>query len=125
MNDTIKLLRSHRSIRKFEEHDIPKELLRELVCSGQKAATSSYIQAYSVIHVTDKKLRNQLVELAGGQKYVATSSDFLIFCGDMKRPLEAARNTGENVVSGMTEQLLVATVDGRIQTLSATHSLDS
>lgn len=111
MNDTIKLLQSHRSIRKFEERDIPKELLRELICSGQTAATSSHIQAYSIIHVTDKNLRNQLVVLTGGQKYVASSSDFLVFCADMKRPLEAARSTGENVVSGMTEQLLVATVD--------------
>ncbi|NVF16572.1 oxygen-insensitive NADPH nitroreductase [Vreelandella maris] len=111
MNDTIKLLQSHRSIRKFEERDIPKSLLRELVCSGQAAATSSHIQAYSIIHVTNKELRNQLVELTGGQKYVASSSDFLVFCADMKRPLEAAKSTGENAVSGMTEQLLVATVD--------------
>lgn len=111
MNDTIRLLKSHRSIRKFEERDIPKELLIELVRSGQAAATSSHIQAYSIIHVTDKQLRDQLVELTGGQKYVASSSDFLVFCADMKRSLEAARSTGESVVSGMTEQLLVATVD--------------
>lgn len=111
MNDTIRLLKSHRSIRKFEERDIPKELLIELVRSGQTAATSSHIQAYSIIHVTDKQLRDQLVELTGGQKYVASSSDFLVFCADMKRSLEAARSTGESVVSGMTEQLLVATVD--------------
>ena len=42
---------------------------------------------------------------------MASSSDFLVFCADMKRPLEAAKSTGENVVSGMTEQLFVATVD--------------
>ncbi|MBR2515373.1 MAG: oxygen-insensitive NADPH nitroreductase [Halomonas sp.] len=111
MNNIIKLLQSHRSIRKFETRDIPKELLIELVRSGQAAATSSHIQAYSIIHVTDKQLRNHLVELTGGQKYVASSSDFLVFCADMKRSLEAAQSTGECVVSGMTEQLLVATVD--------------
>lgn len=111
MNNIIKLLQSHRSIRKFETRDIPKELLIELVRSGQAAATSSHIQAYSIIHVTDKQLRNHLVELTGGQKYVASSSDFLVFCADMKRSLEAAQSTGEGVVSGMTEQLLIATVD--------------
>lgn len=111
MNNVIKLLQSHRSIRKFETRDIPKELLIELVRSGQAAATSSHIQAYSIIHVTDKQLRNYLVELTGGQKYVASSSDFLVFCADMKRSLESAQSTGEGVVSGMTEQLLVATVD--------------
>lgn len=111
MNNIIKLLQSHRSIRKFEARHIPEELLIELVRSGQAAATSSHIQAYSIIHVTDKQLRNHLVELTGGQKYVASSSDFLVFCADMKRSLEAAQSTGEGVVRGMTEQLLVATVD--------------
>lgn len=42
---------------------------------------------------------------------MASSSVFLVFYADMKRPLEAARSTGESVVSGMTEQLLIATVD--------------
>ncbi|WP_438875237.1 nitroreductase family protein, partial [Bacillus cereus group sp. Bce033] len=36
---------------------------------------------------------------------------FLVFCADMKRPTEAAERTGAKVVRGMTEQLLVASVD--------------
>ena len=54
MNDVIKLLKSHRSIRKFSDRPIPKELLRELIQAGQGAATSSHVQAYTVIHVKDR-----------------------------------------------------------------------
>lgn len=112
MNDVIKLLTSHRSIRKFEPREMPDGLLTELIRAGQAAATSSHIQAYSVMRVTDMAKREQLVELTGGQGYVASCSEFLVFCADMKRPLEAAERTGEeDVISGMTEQLLVATVD--------------
>ncbi|XOZ32787.1 oxygen-insensitive NADPH nitroreductase [Halomonadaceae bacterium KBTZ08] len=111
MNSVIDLLKSHRSIRKFTDDKIPHELLLELVQAGQSAATSSHIQAYSVIHVTNQANRETLAELAGGQDYIASCSDFLVFCADMKRPTDAAERTGANVVRGMTEQLLVASVD--------------
>lgn len=111
MNDVIKLLQSHRSIRKFTDQEIPRGLLLELLKAGQAAATSSHVQAYSVIHVKDAANREQLAELSGGQGYVASSAVFLVFCADMKRPTEASARTGANVERGMTEQLLVATVD--------------
>ncbi|MBT2785557.1 MULTISPECIES: oxygen-insensitive NADPH nitroreductase [unclassified Halomonas] len=111
MNDVIELLKSHRSIRKFNDRPIPRELLLELIQAGQGAATSSHVQAYTVIHVKNQANREQIAELAGGQGYIASCADFLVFCADMKRPTEASERTGANVVRGMTEQLLVATVD--------------
>ncbi|MCB8888703.1 oxygen-insensitive NADPH nitroreductase [Vreelandella malpeensis] len=111
MNDTIELLKSHRSIRAFKDQKISRELLVELIKAGQGAATSSHVQAYSIIHVQSPESREKLAELAGGQAYVANASTFLVFCADMKRPLEAAERAGAEVISGMTEQLLVATVD--------------
>ncbi|WP_136248340.1 oxygen-insensitive NADPH nitroreductase [Halomonas borealis] len=111
MNPTIELLKSHRSVRKFTEQKLSPELLRELIRAGQAAATSSHVQAYSVIHVTTPAKRKQIAELAGGQGYVANASDFLVFCADMKRPTDASERAGAHVVRGMTEQLLVASVD--------------
>ncbi|WP_447893878.1 oxygen-insensitive NADPH nitroreductase [Vreelandella sp. GE22] len=114
MNDTIKLMTSHRSIRKFRDQSIPRELLVELIEAGQGAATSSHVQAYSIIHVKAPENREKLAELAGGQPYIHQASTFLVFCADMKRPTEAAERTGAKVVRGMTEQLLVSTVDAAL-----------
>ncbi|MGM0537282.1 MAG: oxygen-insensitive NADPH nitroreductase [Pseudomonadota bacterium] len=111
MNPTIELLKSHRSIRKFTDQPVSRELLVTLVEAGQAAATSSHVQAYSIIHVTDPGNREAIAELAGGQGYVVSCGAFLVFCADMKRPTEAAERTGARVVRGMTEQLLVASVD--------------
>ncbi|MFC2992388.1 oxygen-insensitive NADPH nitroreductase [Halomonas tibetensis] len=111
MNPTIELLKSHRSIRKFTDQPVSRELLEELIRAGQGAATSSHVQAYTVIHVKNAENREKIAELAGGQSYVATCGTFLMFCADMKRPTEAAERTGARVVRGMTEQLLVASVD--------------
>lgn len=111
MNQTIELLKSHRSIRQFTGGKIPRELFEELIRAGQSAATSSHVQAYSIIHVVNPENRARLAELAGGQAYVADSSDFLVFCADMKRSTEAAERAGAEVTRGMMEQLLVASVD--------------
>ncbi|RKR72468.1 oxygen-insensitive NADPH nitroreductase [Marinobacter nauticus] len=111
MNPTIELLKSHRSIRKFKDQQVPRELFEELIRAGQSAATSNHVQAYSIIHVVNPENRRKIAELAGGQPYVANSSDFLVFCADMKRATEAAERAGAEVIRGMTEQLLVATID--------------
>ncbi|MFL1407167.1 oxygen-insensitive NADPH nitroreductase [Marinobacter sp. M1N3S26] len=111
MNQVIDLLKSHRSIRKFTDQSIPRDLFLELIRAGQSAATSSHVQAYSIIHVRNPDNREKIAELAGGQPYIATCSDFLVFCADMKRPTDSAERTGAEVVRGMTEQFLVASVD--------------
>ncbi|SFM34988.1 oxygen-insensitive NADPH nitroreductase [Marinobacter zhejiangensis] len=111
MNSTIELLLSHRSIRKFTDQKIPRELFETLIRAGQSAATSNHVQAYTIIHVVNPENRRKLAELAGGQGYVADCSDFLVFCADMKRSTEAAERAGAEVVLGMTEQLLVASID--------------
>ncbi len=111
MNPIIDLLKSHRSIRKFTDQKIPRELFEEIIRAGQSAATSSHVQAYSIIHVVNQENRENLAALAGGQNYVARSSDFLVFCADMKRATEAAERAGAEVVRGMTEQMLVASID--------------
>lgn len=125
MNPTIELLKSHRSIRKFTDQKIPHELLLELIRAGQAAATSSHIQAYTVIHVQNPENRQKIAELAGGQAYVAAASDFLVFCADMKRPTEASERTGANVVRGMTEQLLVASVDTALMAQNVATAAES
>ncbi|SJN10468.1 nitroreductase [Halomonas citrativorans] len=125
MNDVIKLLKSHRSVRKFKDQPIARELLIELIQAGQGAATSSHVQAYTVIHVTNSANREQIAELAGGQSYIASCADFLVFCADMKRPTEASERAGSNVVRGMTEQLLVATVDTALMAQNVATAAES
>jgi nitroreductase len=52
-----------------------------------------------------------MAELAGGQQHIIEAAEFLVFCADLKRPTEAAERAGAEVIRGMTEQLLVATID--------------
>lgn len=125
MNPTIELLKSHRSIRKFTNRKISQELLEELISAGQCAATSNHVQAYSVIHVVNPENRRKIAELAGGQAHVVEASDFLVFCADMKRSTEAAERAGAEVVRGMTEQLVVASVDAALMAQNVAVAAES
>jgi len=111
MNETIRLLQRHRSIRKFGDQTLPQASLDELIRAGQAAATSSFIQACTVIQVDDAASRERLAELAGGQAYVASAARFLVFCADMQRHRLACEMQGADMLSGFTEQFVTATVD--------------
>ncbi|KXS53394.1 MAG: oxygen-insensitive NADPH nitroreductase [Marinobacter sp. T13-3] len=125
MNPTIELLKSHRSIRKFKNQPLPEGALEEFIRAGQSAATSNQVQAYSIIRVTKPENREQLAELAGGQPWIKACSEFLVFCADMKRATEAAERAGADVVRGMTEQLLVASIDTALMAQNVVTAAES
>ncbi|WP_372741595.1 oxygen-insensitive NADPH nitroreductase [Neptunomonas sp.] len=111
MNPTIDLLNNHRSIRLFKKDAVTQETINTLISCGQSAATSSFIQACTVIQVEDSSKREKLAEYAGNQKYVQTAPVFLVFCADMKRHELACDMHNEEMLSGFTEQFITATVD--------------
>ncbi len=111
MNDVINLLHAHRSIRKFNDQKITDEQLTAIIDAGNSAATSSNLQARSIIRVTDKAIRTQLAEASGNQAYIADCAEFLVFCGDFLRPEQCCNKHDTHMTSGMTEQFILATVD--------------
>ncbi len=111
MNQVITLLKSHRSIRRFTDRPVDEALLHELIRAGQSAATSSHVQATTVIRVKDRANRARLAELAGNQDFINSCSEFLVFCADLKRVFDSCARDGVEVKRGLTEQLLIATVD--------------
>lgn len=108
---TIELMLQHRSIRQFIDKEISTLDLEQLILAGQAAASSSFIQAYSVIRVTDKDVRAQIAEAAGGQKWINEAPEFLVYCADLKRIELACIEQGEGKLEGHTEHFLAATVD--------------
>ena len=111
MNETLKLLQSHRSIRQFTDEAIPQAKLEQWVQAGQAAATSSFIQACTVIQVAQGEQREQLAHFAADQKYVSEAPVFLVFCADMNRHKVACDLHDAEMQKGYTEQFLTASLD--------------
>ena len=110
-NKTIETMLNHRSIRKFLDKSIDTETLEKLIECGQAAASSSFIQAYSVIRVTNNVVRTQIADAAGGQRWVEEAPEFLVFCADLKRIEIACVEQGAGKLEGHTEHFLAASVD--------------
>jgi len=125
MNQTIDLLKNHRSIRKFTSEKVSDEKLIAIIESAESAATSNFIQAYSVIRVTKPENRKQLAAFAGGQAWIEQCPVFLVFCADLKRAQSACTFENKEMDSGYTEQFLVATVDVTLAAQNAMIAAES
>ncbi|MCF8070359.1 MAG: oxygen-insensitive NADPH nitroreductase [Desulfobacterales bacterium] len=125
MNEIIRLLKSHRSIRKFTNQPIDEELLLEMIRAGQCAATSSFLQGTTVIRVKNPKHRKKIAVLAGNQQYVETAAEFLMFCADLKRSGDCCEMHGKTVAEGFTEHFIIATVDAALMAQNVVIAAES
>ncbi|EAC8462557.1 oxygen-insensitive NADPH nitroreductase [Listeria monocytogenes] len=85
MNQAIDAILGHYSVRKFEDKDLTEETLTLLIKSAQAASTSSFVQAYSIIGITDKDIREQISAIAGNQPYTVQTGQLFIFVADLAR----------------------------------------
>jgi len=111
MNSIMQLLRSHRSIREFTDQPVADDLINEIIRCGQSAATSSNLQATTVIRIRKDATRREIARVAGDQQYVVTAGAFLVFCADLHRSAIACEKQGGEFAPGMTEHFIIATVD--------------
>ena len=79
MNEIIHKMEQHVSVRKYKEESIPKDVVEKMVHAAQHAASSHFVQAYSVIYVTDQELKAKLAELSGN-RHVKDCADFCLLC---------------------------------------------
>lgn len=111
--DVLKLLLAHRSIRRFQDAPVPDEDIHRAVQAGQAASTSSAVQAYCLVQVSDPAARARLVELTGNQSMVASAGAFFVVCGDTRRHRLLAEQAGQPYAARL-EAFLVATVDASL-----------
>ena len=74
--DLLKVINSHRSIRAFKPKKIEEHLFQQIIMAGQSSASSSFIQACTIIRIKDLEKRKALREIAGGQSYVEEALNF-------------------------------------------------
>ncbi|MFB4169523.1 oxygen-insensitive NADPH nitroreductase [Virgibacillus sp. JSM 102003] len=113
MNDTIKVISNHRSIRKFKKEPLTTDQIHTIIGAAQQASTSSYVMAYTVIGITDETVKAKLKEVSG-QEYVEENGHFFVFCADLNRIYQQASAEEQKAMQESlesTEQFLVSTID--------------
>lgn len=112
MNEVIKTLNNHRSIRSYTEEPVTQEMLKQIVGAAQSAPSSINGQQVTIISVEDRERKSKLSELAGSQRWIEEAPVFLVFCTDFNRARIAAELNGEKlVITESMESVLVGAVD--------------
>jgi len=114
VNQVIEQLSSHRSIRRYHDRPIEDALLHDLIRAGQGAASSSFIQAYSIVRVHDAAVREAISRAAGDQRWIREAAEFLVICPDFRRVARAIEKSGRGELAGYTEHFLAASVDAAL-----------
>jgi FMN reductase (NADPH) len=125
MNATISQLQQHRSIRKYKPDPLTDGQLKAIIQSAQSAPTSSNMQAYSVIAVTDPETKRELAKLAANQQYIEECPVFLVWCADLYRLQYATASVEEVQIPSTTEIFIIATVDAALAAQNATLAAES
>jgi nitroreductase len=123
--DVLELLKSHTSVRSFLDKPIEEAQLINVLEAAQCTSTSSHVQAYSVVRVTDADKRAALAEAAGGQKWVIAAPEFLVFCADINRLSTISEQEGRGPMEGYTEHSVAAIVDVALFAQSAMVAAES
>lgn len=126
VNQVIHRLLSHRSVRHFLSDPLPAGTLETLVAAAQSAATSSNMQAWSVVAVETPERRARLAELAAKQSFIAAAPLFLCWLADLSR-LERVGEANGRQLEGVAylEAFIVALVDAALAAQNAVVAAES
>lgn len=120
----IETMLAHRSIRRFKPDPLPENDIRRAIEAGQMASTSSNVQAYSIIRITDPAIRSGIAELAGPQPKVVECGAFFVVCADVRRHMLLTRKSGEEYDAKL-EAFLVAVIDASLFAQNACVAFES
>jgi len=124
-SETVRLLESRVSVRKFSPDPVSDEVLSIVLRAACRAPTSSNIQAYSLIVIRDVETRRELSILAGNQAHVADTPVLLAVCADVSRARRACELHGRPFAGDNMEIGLVATVDASLAGMCAMLAAES
>jgi len=101
----------HRSHRSYRPDAVPTAQLERLVDAARHASTSSFIQAYAVVAVTDPARRGECARLCGGQRHIVEAPVFAAVCADLHKLATACTRHGQRLAADSFELFLQTTID--------------
>jgi FMN reductase (NADPH) len=124
-NPTLELMHQHGSVRRYKPDPVPADMVEAIVTAGQRAATSSNLQMYSVILTTEAEDRRRMRAYCGGQVHISQAPVFLTWCADLSRLDRICEVRGYQHQSGYVENFLLAAVDAVIAAQNAGLAAES
>lgn len=119
MNEVTKQLIERKSVRAFEERPIDGEAKRIILEAAMEAPTAGNQQLYTILDITDQKLKERLAESCDHQPFIARAPLVLVFCTDCLKWLQAYREAGLHPRKPGAGDLMLAVTDTAIAAQNA------
>ena len=124
--DTLKSILSRRSIRKFLNKPISKELLTLLLTAAQSAPSKSNLQQYSILVIQDQNIKNEISNLIGNTKWALTAPIFFLYLADIRRNIKITNDRGYEHKNNNVDTFMNGVIDAALSmqsTICASESL--
>ena len=96
-NPVLEVMHSHGSVRRYLPDPVEPDLVTTIVHAAQRASTSSNLQMWTVVAVTDEAKRQRLSELCGNQAHIAAAPVFPVVAHE-SRQQRIAQSQAEIIV---------------------------
>lgn len=85
MNETLELLKSRSSLRKYEDKPISREDLDYILEGAMRAPTAGNMMMYSILVIEDQERKEILSRTCDNQPFIANAPTLLIFVADFQK----------------------------------------
>ena len=124
--ETLKSILSRRSIRKFLNKPISKELLSLILAAAQSAPSKSNLQQYSILVIKDQNIKNEISNLIGNTKWALTAPIFFLYLADIRRNIKITNDRGYEHKNNNVDTFMNGVIDAALSmqsTICASESL--
>ncbi|MBE5782658.1 MAG: nitroreductase [Clostridiales bacterium] len=125
MNEVIRQLYTRKSVRVFEDREIDESIVQEILTAAAMAPTAGNQQLYTILRITDPKIKEALSESCDHQPFIAKAKLVLVFCADCLKWYDAFLTAGCEPRKPGEGDLLLAMSDTLIAAQNAVTAAES
>lgn len=125
MNEIIESLYRRKSVRAYEDRTIPQEMKNLILEAAMQASSAGCQQLYTILDITDQKLKDALAESCDHQPFIAKAQMVLVFCADCKKWYDVYLEAGCEPRKPGVGDLMLAVTDATIAAQNAVVAAES
>lgn len=114
MNTILESLHSRKSVRVFIDREISPKEKQQILTAATQAPTAGNQQMYTILDITDRRLKEILAETCDHQPFIAKAKMVLIFCADYQKWYDAFSFFGCSPRKPAAGEFLLAVQDAAI-----------
>ena len=125
MNDILVALHDRKSVRAYLDKAISDEDKQAVLLAACAAPTAGNQQLYTILDITDQRLKDKLAVSCDNQPFIAKAPMVLIFCADCRKWYDAYLEAGLTPRAPGAGDLLLAVTDAAIAAQNAVTAAES